>query len=111
MKNKSININNKYCTLLSLTEQRAKGYKLRFENSNYYDIYQAYERPSQAKINAWNKIVKDALIYNSYDAVIIGFNTSQFSVAHTEYNAKDNITYLIVDTANNRYALIYKSGK
>lgn len=71
----------------------------------YDDIYEAYDRPSKAKVRTYNALRK---LYYSSDGVevmeglrITGYNCTKYTTNIViKYNGHE---YLIIDTANYRY--------
>lgn len=66
------------------------------------DIYEAYEKPSQAKINAYYNILETCINeLNSYEYYIVGHNSNTFSmICGYEKNGKTRLRYW---TAYNTY--------
>ena len=66
------------------------------------DIYQAYEKPSQAKINAYYNILETCINeLNSYEYYIVGHNSNIFSmICAYEKNGETRLRYW---TAYNTY--------
>lgn len=83
-------------------------YLTRFNKSNIWDIFQAYKKPSQAKINAFFNIRErnENLNICAIDK-IIGYNCDYFTLA-TYIPAIDTI---IIDTYANTYVYNKKYGK
>ena len=72
------------------------------QENNERDIYQAYEKPSQAKIDAYCNIL-DICIHelNSYEYYIVGHNCNTFSmICGYEKNGETRLRYW---TAYNTY--------
>ena len=69
-------------------------------------INHAYERPSQAKLNAFEYCIGLELKCRSNDGVITGHNTSTFSYAFT-CESVEGATYLVYITKDNNYVVKY----
>lgn len=75
----------------------------------YNDIYRAYERPSKAKVDSYNDLIK---LYYETDGIevikgirITGYNCNKYSTNIViKYNGHE---YLIIDTADYRYLYLY----
>ena len=64
---------------------------------NKKDIFKAYDKPSNAKINVWN-YWKDYVIENNcYNLVITGYNCFHFTIMFEDEN------YIYKITASNNY--------
>ena len=73
------------------------------QENNKRDIYQAYEKPSQAKINTYCNILDICIDQlNSYEYYIVGHNCSTFSMI-CGYIGKNGETRLRYWTAYNTY--------
>lgn len=75
----------------------------------YNDIYRAYERPSKAKVDSYNDLIK--LYYETEGIEVIkgiritGYNCNKYSTNIViKYNGHE---YLIIDTADYRYLYLY----
>ena len=73
------------------------------------DIFQVYERPSQAKINSFNNLKKLYYLNDKINVIktlsIKGHNCNKYSTNIViKYNGHE---YLIIDTANYRYLYLY----
>lgn len=51
----------------------------RYESSRDYDLFSCYERPSHAKMQAWEYCKSLCEKHDGYGLKIIGFNTMSFS--------------------------------
>ena len=73
------------------------------QENNERDIYQAYEKPSQAKIDAYCNILDICINeLNSYEYYIVGHNSNTFSMI-CGYIGKNGETRLRYWTAYNTY--------
>ena len=72
------------------------------QQNSIRDIYQAYEKPSQAKISAYYNILETCINeLNSYEYYIVGHNYNTFSmICGYEKNGKIRLRYW---TAYNTY--------
>lgn len=75
------------------TTKTKKGNELyeRWVESFVYDIFDAYERPSRVKINAWRQIVDDAEQFGGSCPVVCGKNTMVFSAAFSYYDINETL--------------------
>ena len=75
----------------------------RAQQNNERDIYHAYEKPSQAKIDAYCNILDICINeLNSYEYYIVGHNSNTFSMI-CGYIGKNGETRLRYWTAYNTY--------
>lgn len=73
------------------------------QQNSIRDIYQAYEKPSQAKIDAYYNILETCINeLNSYGYYIVGHNSNTFSMI-CGYIGKNGETRLRYWTAYNTY--------
>lgn len=83
-------------------------YLTKFKNSNTFDIYQAYRKPSSRKVVAFYSLInRNAKIDIDLSIRIIGHNCSYFTLA-TYIPAIDII---IIDTYANTYIYNREYGK
>lgn len=78
-------------------------------NYGYDNIYSVYERPSKAKVDSYNDLIK---LYYGTDGIevmkdlrITGYNCNKYT-ANIVIKYK-GYEYLIIDTANYRYLYLY----
>ena len=72
-----------------------------YMNSNTTSLYEIYEKPSQAKINALEEIKTraDTLVY------IISHNSQNFTVAYFIYDESLDTNLFVVETSKNIYLI------
>ena len=93
---KTINLDGHNFTVM--TQAQAKDLYNRFLRSNTTSLYEAYERPSRAKENAYEYCRDLERRFNSWDGVITGYNTCTFSYAFTgEMNGVRYFVYITKD--------------
>ena len=94
---KQYNKNGKYSkTFINFMHSMCK----RYIASNYTELKQVYKKPSQAKINAMERIRQKA----ESTPHIIGYNNWNFSVAY--FVSEDELRYFVVDTSYNTYVIL-----
>lgn len=65
-------------------------------------IYGAYTKPSQAKIDAWNKIENERLKNNGFCLEILTHNTFHFVTMYCYFNEKTADTVFVIHTPTQR---------
>lgn len=73
-------------TLVKPNTKTAKGFLWTFRNRNLGGIYDAYGKPSYAKVRAYNYCVELAKAYNAYTYKITGANSCVFSFQFAFYH-------------------------
>lgn len=63
--------------------KQAQGAYERYQNSNMYSIYEAYGKPSQAKVRAWHYCMKLKEEKNGKGLKVIGKSCHFFSAGFT----------------------------
>lgn len=70
-------------------------------NAKDVTIWDAYNRPSAAKVRAYNKIIQECLNNNGGPWVIPTHNSFNFTMAYDFH--KDGKRFLVYHTADNKY--------
>lgn len=93
-------------TTLNENTQKAQGMIHRYNVSKKSTIFDAYDRPSKEKINAYYKIKDEMNEVGGYGLRMTGAGSYIFSCA---YLLKDNnVLYLIYHTPSDSYKIIYR---
>ena len=93
------------CTWLNATTQKAPRVIRMYELTKKGDsIYKAYGRPSQAKVDAFNKILKEMQEVHGWGMRITGAGSDVFSCAYKVKDGSD-YTYLVYHTPVNRFVI------
>lgn len=68
----------------------------RYRDSELYSIYDAYQRPSKAKRDAWKHCLDLMMCYNGEGLRVIGHNTSFFSAGFvfTDKDGRDRFAFI-----------------
>ena len=96
-----------YTTKVNATTQKGQAIINDFRRHYYGDIYDAYERPSRAKVHAYERIAqraRETAGYN-YDLHVAGRSSHTFSTVYSVSN-EDGTTSIIKDTRDNVYEVI-----
>ena len=84
----------------------------KWENCNKGSIFEAYDRPSSAKVSSYQDIVIRATNTEGYnnDIKVVGAGSWNYS---TMYSFTDNKgwTFIVYDTADNTYLIPYIIGE
>ena len=78
-------------------EKRAEQAYEQYKNSDLSNLYKAYGRPSQKKLEAWNDCSKLLREYEGSDLRVITYNTFVFTAGFT-FVGEDNIRRFIYIT-------------
>lgn len=102
---KSITVNGFY--LSRVTARKTCDY-MRALNNNpwraYYDIYEAYKKPSVYKVYAWRNCIELCKAFNGYDLKITGHNCMSFTVVFKFIHPiHGNVCCAWITKDNNRY--------
>ena len=84
---------------VNFNKQMQSIYKQYLHSTNGSNLYNCYDKPSCAKINAMKYCENLCNEYNGYDLTIIGYNCMQFSVGFMYY--KDGHNYFVYITKSN----------
>lgn len=77
----------------------------RYNESNKYDIYDAYTQPSSTKVSSFYKLLNKMKELDGYDMKITGAGSDNYSCA---YKIKENeAVYLIYETRLNSFKIKY----
>jgi hypothetical protein len=90
-------------TILNKNTEKAKGMICRYNAARRSSIYEAYGKPSIAKIRAFNSIHKEMENCNGRNMKITGAGSSQFSCAYVI--TEDNTNFLIYHTSSNVFKI------
>lgn len=94
-----ITVNGYNYTILNKTTKKARGYMHDYRK-NYGSLFNAYGRPSSAKIDAWNEICRRLT-----DVRITGAGTFQFSCAGKLVDKETGDVYFVIETPCYSYAV------
>ena len=105
----------KYFTLVKPNTKRGNTIRWYFEHVNKGGIYDAYVKPSYAKVRAYDDCMAMVREYNGFGEKITGYNSCTFSFQFTFYH-KDRKTgdvtqYIAHITKDNNYLLAIKTIK
>ena len=81
---------------VNFNKQMQSIYKQYLHSTKGSNLYDCYDKPSCAKINAMKYCENLCNEYNGYDLTIIGYNCMQFSVGFMCY--KDGYNYFVYIT-------------
>lgn len=70
-------------------------------------LFDAYSRPSQAKVNAENECMLKMYYEHGYDFRIISYNTFAFTCGWLIEDAETGVVMLRVETPENSYIMEY----
>lgn len=85
-----------------LKGEKAIYYINRYDNTNWFDITQCYQRPSIAKQRAYQNCLIDMLSNKGYDMRVLSRNCNFFTCGYM-IDLHDNDKLLIVHTPSNKY--------
>lgn len=74
-----------------------------YKRSYNYDLYDAYEKPSYAKVRAWRYCVELCERYNGRGLKIVGYNAQTFSVGFEYTDPETGVAMFLWHTAYNTY--------
>lgn len=76
-------------------------------HANRGDIWEAYAKPSAAKVNSYRAIEQRAIETPGYnhDLRVVGASCHSYSTVYT-YTDKNGLTYIVKDTKANTYRTI-----
>ena len=100
----NITVNGWYFDTLNASTIKASSFIENYMRAEKTDIYQAYKRPSRAKVNAFNNIVRWSSTLENPSPVYITSANMQIFVAAVE-GTHDGQQYLFYFTAYNAYAI------
>lgn len=99
-------LNNREFTILK-DDKRSAHYCVLYKHFKKYDLDCCYNNCSRAKIKAYYNIVKDNFTREvTSHLYILSYNKSQFITGHLELD-DDGTKWLIVNTKDNVYAMVY----
>ena len=99
-----INLN---VTPINPTTKKAEHMIHAYEKSTASTIWQAYGKPSDRKVSAYQKIVKEMSEAKGYGMRITGAGSDIFSCAYVLKDPEGH-RYLIYHTPSNRFAIKYE---
>ena len=73
-----------------------------YNRSKWSSIYEAYNRPSEAKFDAERMILQEMYFYNGFGYRILSKNTYNFSCAYLYDNKKDGKRHIVYHTSVNK---------
>lgn len=94
-------------TFVKATTQKGEHMLSKYEHAKYDSIHKAYGRPSNAKVTAFNQIVKEMRDVEGSGMRITGAGSDIFSCGY-KVESESGETYLIYHTPMNRFAVLYK---
>lgn len=101
-----IDSNNTYAQKLNRNTQKAQQILADLNYNTWCkSIYDAYDKPSRAKVITFNEIEKRALhtVGYNHDLHIVGHSCHQYSTIYSY--TQDNILYVVKDTKFNTYVV------
>ena len=96
---------------IMITKKRMLSYLECWKTSNNRTIYDCYKKPSNAKIKAWEYLLKHFYdVDDGYALKILTYNTTYFTVGYlyviVDYNTNTSITYFKIITKQNIQEII-----
>lgn len=102
-------------TIVKPNTKRANTIRWYFNNVNKGGIYDAYSKPSYAKVRAYNNCMAMVREYKGFAEKITGYNsctfTFQFTFYHKDRKTKDVTQYIAHITKDHNYLLAIKTIK
>ena len=72
----------------------------KYQMSTYYRLEHCYNKPSMAKIKAYNDIIEECNINNGWHLRIMSYNCQMFTVGYIVLNGNDK--FLVYHTPNKK---------